>query len=304
MANIALVTDTTSHATYTNTKALLESFGHVVTGYTSVAVTNANLMAADLICACRTTNNTAYSDKIAAAHAAGKPVLCGSDGAVTAGTVYTNSVAARCGLVLSQVATQPMGSAYAHAASPIYDAAGVVVPASIQFYPTGGEATWYCDSVPIASGSIAPGAQSIMQDRASSPTKDVIVCALTGGGKLGGGTFAAPIIFSGFFYGASGYTTLGGQLIRRMVEWLLSGGGSFKFTGTVKDSAGAFIARKVRVFRRDTGGLIGETTSNATTGVYDIRVLTGGFLATVVCYDADGGTKNALVKDKVAPVGV
>ena len=41
-------------------------------------------------------------------------------------------------------------------------------------------------------------------------------------------------------------------------------------SGIVKDSAGAFAQRMVRAYRRDTGALIGQTVSNATTGAYSI----------------------------------
>lgn len=61
-------------------------------------------------------------------------------------------------------------------------------------------------------------------------------------------------------------------------------------SGTVRDSSGAPVSRALRIYRRDTGALVGETTSDATTGAYSKNV---GFLANemqVVCLDDAGGT--------------
>lgn len=41
-------------------------------------------------------------------------------------------------------------------------------------------------------------------------------------------------------------------------------------SGTVKDSVGANVARLVRVYTRDSGGFVGETISNASTGAWSI----------------------------------
>ena len=43
-------------------------------------------------------------------------------------------------------------------------------------------------------------------------------------------------------------------------------------SGTVKDAAGAFVARKVRAYVRETGLLVGEATSDGTTGAFSITV--------------------------------
>lgn len=47
-------------------------------------------------------------------------------------------------------------------------------------------------------------------------------------------------------------------------------------SGIVKDSTGAFAQRMVRAYRRDTGALIGQTISNATTGAYAITTSYAG----------------------------
>ena len=74
-------------------------------------------------------------------------------------------------------------------------------------------------------------------------------------------------------------------------------------SGTVRDSAGNFAARAVRLYRRDTGALLGATTSNATTGAFSVQTEYSG-ACTVVVLDADGGAANALIFDRITPVAV
>lgn len=64
---------------------------------------------------------------------------------------------------------------------------------------------------------------------------------------------------------------------------------SFAVSGTVLDNTGAPAARTVRVYRRDTGALLGSTTSNATTGAYSVASTYSGEVQ-VVCLDDSGGT--------------
>lgn len=58
--------------------------------------------------------------------------------------------------------------------------------------------------------------------------------------------------------------------------------------GTVLDDAGDPVARTVRAYRRDTGALVGNTTSSAADGSYSMNLLTLDE-CTVLCLDDAGG---------------
>jgi hypothetical protein len=72
-------------------------------------------------------------------------------------------------------------------------------------------------------------------------------------------------------------------------------------TGTVKNSAGNFVARTVRAYLRATGALVGSTTSSATTGVWNIVTAnTDPHYAVVLGVDA---AENGLILDHLVPIG-
>jgi len=70
-------------------------------------------------------------------------------------------------------------------------------------------------------------------------------------------------------------------------------------SGNVKDASGANAARTVRAYRRDTGALVGSTTSNGTTGNYTIDCTTAEEV-TVVAFD--NATSGTYYNDQVARV--
>lgn len=61
-------------------------------------------------------------------------------------------------------------------------------------------------------------------------------------------------------------------------------------SGNIKDSSGANAARTVRAYRRDTGALVGSTTSNGTTGNYTIDCSTDTEVTVVALDNATSGT--------------
>lgn len=71
--------------------------------------------------------------------------------------------------------------------------------------------------------------------------------------------------------------------------------GMGQVSGTVKDSAGAAAARVVRSYRRDTGALVANVTSDGVTGAYSFYAPTLDELAVMVLDDAAGTTENDLV---------
>ncbi len=72
--------------------------------------------------------------------------------------------------------------------------------------------------------------------------------------------------------------------------------------GVVKDASGSPLSgRTVRVYRRDTGALLAETTSATSTGIFSLTIYHADPV-TVVVLGADGGSENALIFDRVIPV--
>lgn len=79
------------------------------------------------------------------------------------------------------------------------------------------------------------------------------------------------------------------------------GGTTFTLSGTVRDATGALASRKVAAYREETNALAGTTTSDATTGVYNIET-PADTAHTLVFYPALGEDLNALVLRGVLPI--
>lgn len=73
-----------------------------------------------------------------------------------------------------------------------------------------------------------------------------------------------------------------------------------RVSGTITDIHGNPAARTVRLYTRSTGALIAETTSDGTTGAYEIATATTEPV-TVIALDTDLGSYNAIVHDRVIP---
>lgn len=69
---------------------------------------------------------------------------------------------------------------------------------------------------------------------------------------------------------------------------------SYTVSGMVQQEGGA-ASRTVRLYRRDTGALLGSTTSNATTGAYSFTTAFNGEVQVVCLDDAAGTTYNDLI---------
>ena len=77
--------------------------------------------------------------------------------------------------------------------------------------------------------------------------------------------------------------------------------GAFQVSGTVLDGSGSPVARTVRAYRRDTGALIGSTTSDGSTGAYAITSPTSGEVQ-VICLDDDADTLENDLIHRAIPV--
>lgn len=63
-------------------------------------------------------------------------------------------------------------------------------------------------------------------------------------------------------------------------------------SGTILDVNGAGVERTVRVYRRDTGALLTETTSSASTGAYSVSTAHTGEVNVVMLDNVLGTLEN------------
>ena len=294
MANIGLVTALASHTAATTTKAMLVGKGHTVTIVESATATTVNLASYDIILTTRTTENATHSAVIKAMSDAGKPVLCGF-GTLTAGRDQTTTPAVVCKIAAAERGTETEGQLnfYADVPSPVYDTLGLTIPSNVNF------AVGNSFISSIAKAGASPG--DIVGILASTATdRGVIFFAAGGSSTYDGGVFGSNVGYCGFLYGGSAaYTAEAATIIDNMIQLLLYS--VFLLSGSVKDSLANPLARKVRAHRRSDGRMVASTTSNGTTGAFSLTVWSTE-LHYIVCLDADGGTKNALIKDRVIPV--
>ncbi len=80
--------------------------------------------------------------------------------------------------------------------------------------------------------------------------------------------------------------------------------------GTTRDASSTPVSRLVRVYRRDTGALVGSVVSNGTTGFYKITAQNSGtgtpLTHFALCFDATADppgtpTENAIIYDNITP---
>ena len=71
-----------------------------------------------------------------------------------------------------------------------------------------------------------------------------------------------------------------------------------QITGVITDDASDPVARVVRAYRRDTGALVGNTTSSAGDGSYSMNLLTLDQCSVIALDDASGDVYN----DQIARV--
>ena len=63
-------------------------------------------------------------------------------------------------------------------------------------------------------------------------------------------------------------------------------------SGSILDINGNGVARVVRVYRRDTGAFIAETTSSAVDGSYSVTSIFAGEVSVIMLDDAIGSIEN------------
>lgn len=75
----------------------------------------------------------------------------------------------------------------------------------------------------------------------------------------------------------------------------------YSVSGTVKDTSNNGIARTVRVLRKSDGTFIGETTSNASTGIWSVNTPTQSPLQ-IIAFKSSANDEEALIFDGVTAV--
>jgi hypothetical protein len=86
----------------------------------------------------------------------------------------------------------------------------------------------------------------------------------------------------------------------RLVNLSFPANGNSTVSGTITDAEGNPCVRIVRAYDRTTGILLGETTSNASTGIYTFTGLSTSEVQRIVLDDAAGTLYNDLI-DRVIP---
>lgn len=72
-------------------------------------------------------------------------------------------------------------------------------------------------------------------------------------------------------------------------------------SGTVSDAESNGVARNLRIYRRDTGALLGSTTSSPATGAYSFTVAFAGEVQVILLDDLAGSVENDQIL-RVIPV--
>lgn len=296
MANIALCTHDKTHATFTNTKSMLESFGHIVSGYGSGEMFASQLANFDIILCTRMSVGSADINAVAGAVDLGTPVICGSIYNATENTSTTVAVSIAVGIANSQ---ETKGSSilgfYPKKTHPVFSENMIELDV---LCTTSTSAAYYFS---IRLSELAPGGNVIGNYENTSNSDAVIAIYNKGAMVLNSKTLGADVVFCGFLYGLVTYSQAGAGLINSLIENSI-----FKrfIRGNVRDSANLPISRKLVAINKSDLSLAGSTFSDPSTGEFEIKVgkVGEGAVYTVICYDDDGGTKNALVKDRVISV--
>lgn len=294
MANIVLVTETTTHPSAVRTRDALVGGGHTVTLVAASASTAQSLAAYDLIVGVRTGIGATNSAKIGDAFRMGVPVLI-SEIAGTASGISTNGPVVACRLASGVGTESAINTFYAVGNSTLWTDVGVNTPANVTPYASSDYGFY------IQPSAIAPGASTLALN-SSSDTGIKIAYAKAGAIDTQGGQFPADIAFCGFMYaGNTTYSATGEAILLGLVSMLSAAAPSYVISGAVKDASGSPVSRVVRAHARSDGAVVAQTVSSGTTGGYSLS-LPNGDAYTVVCLDAAESMKNALVYDWVTPV--
>lgn len=111
---------------------------------------------------------------------------------------------------------------------------------------------------------------------------------------------AATIIFAGMLWSTS-YTAQGKLLIDDMINFCVKNTYTkFQVSGFVRDAGNNPLERMLRAYRRSDGAFLAQTQSNQA-GEYEF-LLASGDAVSVMCFQDENESKNALIKDRIIPV--
>ncbi len=296
MANIALVTESTSHAAFTTTKSALEGLGHTVTGFTMTAVTSSNLATFDIIMLARVVS-TATGHADLATNLQGYmnthhiPVLIGMN-AIPVTNTDSAGMATLLKLI-SQASVQASRgpNVYASSAHPVWVDAAITPPVSVPVWSGTSFMGWVNGLLEYAGEVIATAAVD--------NTNPTMILAERGSLDITGTPFGARIAYIGWLYGAATYSVSGLTLLQALIDWAINPPAYVQ--GVVEDFAGTKLARVVRAYNRTTGRLAGSAMSDGASGAFSISVSDPAAVYYVVALDELSGTLNALIKDRIIP---
>jgi hypothetical protein len=264
MANIALVVASVSHATTQINIDLLVGAGHSVVTLEQAGVTYADLTEGnyDIICALRCENIASYSAILRDAWATGIPLICGSIGG-QANTEWADGVGTLVGLTGSVATANDASSIIATHEDPIFNELAIAPPQTLQVYSA--------DHYMYRAEKISPN-YSIAETEV--PVADInqpqtaFAIGMKGQPSALGDNFPSNIAWLGFFYGASGYTPIGADIILKTIEQLIEVG--FFISGTVTDENAMAGAFNIRAYNALSGRLYSSTFSHSETGNYSV----------------------------------
>lgn len=292
MANIALCTDEKTHDAFTNTKAMLEELGHIVSGYGSGEMITSQLATFDIILCARMSTVASDINAVVGAVDRGVPVITGAISGGTENSISSAGVSIATGIALSQNTKAPtITGFYPTKSHSIFLDNKVEINALCR---TSGAT--YCNTISLIQ--LATGG-NIIGNYANTLESDAVIAIYNRGATVfNSKILGADVIFCGFLYGLAGYTQIGAGLINSLIQ--ISTLKRF-IRGNVRDSANLPASRKLVAINRTGSNFEGSAYSDLLTGDFEIKV-GEDIVYTVICYDEDGGTKNALIKDRVISV--
>jgi hypothetical protein len=300
MASIALVVATVG----TNSgriKTLLESFGHTVTNVVFSTMVLADLTPHDLVVTVSCGSDATQSNIVRDFFNTGKPVIVGPGSTSSGDSANPGTSCGICTTINANGSvsfTRVIWESKNMFSIGMSNNLGVAINNSAATFPYTFE--WgESNSFTFYVSNTTSSPNGIHAAHATSSVNNTVLLACKAGAiSLLGTPFPANIVFFGALYGGAVLTPLMPTLMRNVLAFAL--GQVKEVIGVVQSPVGVNVARKVRLYNRANGRFIDEGLSDAGTGNY--RVVTYDTTDhTVVCLDADGGVKNALIHDRMTP---
>lgn len=275
MANIALISLDLSHSAPVATKALLESLGHSVTGITSAAATASSLVAYDLICWCRGSDNATHITEVVGAFNQGVPIISGYVGGVS--SAYHLPVQA---LGFTNQANIAVVSSDSAQTSFIIKSDHEIITG---FGSVGDTVQVYNSAsfmVALTAANLSPNALQIGQ-RVGDSTRISMMIVNKGELNLAGVPAAASFAHFDWIYGSAGYTATAKEILNRTINQFVLP--KKIISGSIIDIDGNAAVRKIYAVNLATN-LVEKTINSDVDGTYSLELIDGVDYA-IFCID-------------------